>query len=519
MDPFRNLLNLTDDKRQYIIDSDRVSQEEFEAAAVLSDVLWGQEGLAEMLGSTWRMVHDPRFLAVERCGIREQPNVFQDGTSKIGVQVLRCGDVFGDTGSLDDMTIYAEILGEGRHFLKIVTKRGWDPAALTEDQIWSLISSECSNYQHRNGTWNRAAHRLAELFRAGLIGLVRDYADVAYCTDWVRMDTQEVVHPGQRVVVTENDGVEVEDDVPVIAVEVDNLFRALTMRAQVRMVAYKMLKQFPGIKADDLESLQLTDGESDEICQKLFSVKWDKVYTIIPRLADLVNKAKAIPYEQRQADESSALRAASQEFNDKLKSGEIEAISTPVEKAAEDDTTGFMFKLSRNPYYAALFRNLQILEARGVEGAKELSEELLRVQGAGDIWERILQFEEKEEAAFAQDPAGAAAAAVLGTQWNDQTPVTAATPTLTVADGVFDGTLDSTFKFVYVNEVPDPRGYHTAIVDVMQKDEDVRKTWSISPLHMRQIHESLPEGQKLAGSTWNRRTDHERDETTFTFIS
>ena len=533
MDPLRNLLNLADGKRQYVIDSDHVTQEEFEAVAVMSDVLWGQEGLAEMLGSTWRMVHDPRFTALERCGIYDQKNMFSPGSRSMGTITVKSGDLFGSAGSIDDMTIYAELLGEGRHFKQVAEALGWDPAApLSADQIEQLLNQECPNYKRRDGSWNRAATTLRELLSYGLVSLVTDYADVAYCTDWINVDTNEVVEPGQRLRVIEEDGFESEDETPVIAVEVDNLYRALSLRAQVRVTAYKLLQQLPGVKKDELAELSFTDLESDRVCQLLFSAKFDKLYTVLLPLAGIVQAARARSYGERLEAETRALQATSQAFNAKLKSGEVAPICTPIEEAPEGDSTAFMFQLTQNPYYAGLFQALQRLEAQGSTEATALAEELIQLSGAGDTWGRISKLvntpldtesatahlREQQEADVAELTK---LAEVHGTEWQAKStaPGEPAAAEVTMADQVFDGVASALFEFVYLNPRPDPRGHRTAIVDLHREDSSLaRRTWSIAPEHYRTLAEQTEGGAPIETRKWNRTTDHATGKVSFTLV-
>jgi len=528
MDPFRSLLNLTDGgKRHYVIDTDHVTLEEFEAAAVMADVLWGHEGLAEMLAGTWRMVHDPRFLAMERCGIYDQANLFSPGARSIGVQVLKSGDVFSSSGSVDDMTIYAEMLGEGRHFKGIVEAKGWDPkVALTDEQVMQLIEQECPNYKRRDGSWNKAAATLRSLLATGLVSLVTDYAEIAFCTDWINMDTTSVVEPGQRQMIQDEDGFEYEDETPVIAVEVDNLYQALNLRAQVRMTAYKLLKQFPGIKVKQLEELTFTDLESDKVCQILFATKFDKLYTALLPLINVIKGAQARSYEERLALETAALVAESQDFNAKLKSGEIEQIKTEVAEAPDDDPAVFYASLTNNPYYSGLFQGLQKLEVKGNPEAVALIEELVRVKGAGDVWARVSALVLGATEAFIDQTDLQNLKDTHGTDWVEKSPAQSMVlgenvhASTTEVEGVFDGQSSQAFEFVYLNPNPDARGHHTAVVDVHQEAGKLaRRTWSIAPEHYRQMKELTSEEHPIETLSWSRLIDHATGRIKFSRVS
>jgi hypothetical protein len=402
------------DTRILHVDPERVEKEEFEAAAVLTDIIWGPEGLAYYLGPTWSMVHDPRFMKIERTAVIEKSSM-SGGKVHKGVSIIQALDLRSKIEIVDDLEIYSELIGEGRHFLEACRAREIDPHTLQDDEtlIWELMRAECSNYQRRNGTWNDEAHRLVRMIKEGLVGLVADYCDTAFSQDWIRMDTQEIVPKGARVMARQDEipveeGVtliekldlasvpvlDAEQDIPTVAVEIDSIQRCLTMRAQVRMTALRCLQQFPGIKKEDLEGVILTDAETDQICQILFSIEHqDKLYTVMPQVINLVKKAQAISFERRLADELALAQQTSQDFCAKLKSGEIEPIITlEGEDNGNHDEAHFALSLMGNEQKKLRFEAIQMFEADGDFEAAKIVQELLNTNGAEEVWTKVYEF-------------------------------------------------------------------------------------------------------------------------------
>ena len=228
------------------VDTARIQKEEFEAAAVLTSILWGPGGFAEMLGPTWQMVNDPRYTKVERMGVIHRNAMF-GGVADQGVALIMALDCASELKIVDDLVIFSELIGEGRHFLKACQQREVPAKQLEADSDlrWKLIEQECPNYKSRLGVWNQDARRLDRMMEAGLVSLVEDFCPIALSQDWIRMDTGEVVSQGVRL----DDG-----ESPTVAVEIDTLQKALTFRAQVRFTALRCLQQYPGLLRKTLQT-------------------------------------------------------------------------------------------------------------------------------------------------------------------------------------------------------------------------------------------------------------------------
>lgn len=357
-DPFRNLLGIGGAGcREIYVDPERVTKEEFEAAALFTDVIFGAKGLAAMLGPTWNLVHDPRFLAIERLWAKEEQGMF-GGVRLKGISVIQALDQKTTIKVIEDPELYSEMLAEGRHFRDVVIARGLDPQTpIDETRAWDLVAQECPNYQRRSGDWNDEAKLLAAMLQAGLVAMIDDYAEVAYSRDWIRMDTGEVC--GKDEVFWGSNGMQV----PVVAVEVDTIHKALIMRAQVRATALRLMKSHPGIKWEEFEATRLTDAESDKLCILLFGVDYDKLYTVMPEILQLIREAQTVPYERREAAQMRFHAATSRETIEKLKSGEIEPIITPIEvnPDAQVDPGAFLLQLGQNPYIKETFMALQLM--------------------------------------------------------------------------------------------------------------------------------------------------------------
>lgn len=391
-DPFRNLLGIGGAGcREVYVDPARVTKEEFEAAALFTDVIFGAEGLAEMLGPTWNLVHDPRFLAIERIWAREEQGML-GGTRMKGVSIVQALDQKTTIKVIEDPELYSEMLAEGRHFRDICLARGLDPQTLGDSQelIWDLIGQECSNYQRRDGSWNDLAKTLAEMLRLGLVAMIDDYAEVAYSRDWIRMDTGEVCAKDE-VFWDPASGMQI----PVVAVEVDTLHKALVMRAQVRATALRLLKSHPGIDWKEFEATRLTDAESDKLCVLLFGVDYDKLYTVMPEVLSLVRTAQTVDYDRREASQMRFHSATSKETVAKLKSGEIEPILTPIEinPDAKPDPGVFLMQLSANPYIKEVFQTVQLMaEKEGNAEAAALATAAFSEGMKESFWAKVDDF-------------------------------------------------------------------------------------------------------------------------------
>ena len=373
--------------KQVIIDPERVTQEEYEAAAVFVNTLWGTDGLVQNLGPSWFLVHDPRFLRIERSWIIDKDGIL-GGKQAGGLTVLKALDLKSDISMAEDPALYAEIFGEGRHFRNCCIQRGFDPKALCHDSatIELLMRSECPNYRRRTGEWNNDAEKLRRLLYMDIVGLVDDYATVAYSQDWIRMDTGEVVGRNETVVDPES-----QENVPTCAVEIDSFHKALIMRAMVRTTALRVMLQFPGIKKSEFAAIRLTDNESDKLCQMLFKVDYDKMYTVMPAVMTLIKHAQNTPVDYREREELRMMRAEAAKFLEGMTSGEITPIITPIEEAPMGtvDPTRFLQQLSGSDYFRQIFQIAQDQAQRGDEVFEKLIQGLVDTGGSVVSWEAL----------------------------------------------------------------------------------------------------------------------------------
>lgn len=315
----RNLLGLRDGKRIYVIDSNHVSQEEYEYCQVLTEVLWGEKGLVNTLGPTWNMILDPRFEKIENQFVVERTPVF-GGDARLGKQYVDGNSIMSH--SMAELETYAEILGEGRFFLEVVRKDGIDPnnfCALETEILWKYIRRECPNYfDNVDQLPNSRAQRLFHLFRSDLVGLVADYADTALLDEWIKLESGETA--------TQADFNNSHEE-PVVYAEVDVLERSLTMRSSLRVTAVKILEKTGLLALIEKQNFQLTDFEIDHILKMVYSLPYEKLHLAAANVLTYVTSVVSTPYTQRLATERTTFMAASLDTISKLKSGEIKSLT------------------------------------------------------------------------------------------------------------------------------------------------------------------------------------------------
>ena len=210
-----------------------VSKEDFEYAKVIDQVLFDEHvGYIATLGPTWNMVHDPRFVKIENTFVLERRGVV-GGNATVGQGVVTEDGLSG--GNPNDLERYAEILGEGRNMLKAVLRAGLNPQTFQDNDgfIWNIIKQESPNWFRQNGTANKEATRLFDMCKAGLVGLIADYAELPLADEWINAENGELLDMGEF-----ND-----PDVMGVYLEVDQLDKAINARAQLRMLAARILNQ------------------------------------------------------------------------------------------------------------------------------------------------------------------------------------------------------------------------------------------------------------------------------------
>lgn len=345
----RNLLGLRDGKRVYMIDQNHVSQEEYEYCQVLNRVVWGDKGMVETLGPTWNMILDPRFETIENKFVIDRAAVF-GGDARLGKQYVDGNSIMSH--SMAELETYAEILGEGRHFRKIIMQDGLDPQKFhtqAPEVLWKYIHQECPNYfDNLKGEPNKVALRLFDLFKADLVGLVDDYAELPFLNEWVKVETGEVA--------SEADHVNTHEE-PLVFAEIDMLERALTMRSSLRVTAVKILDKSGLMKLLE-KKYELTDFEIDHILKIIYTLDYDKLYEAPAQVMNYVNAISVVPYATRVAKEKATFSAVSQDVIQKLKSGEIKPVSLNEQEEIDRELTHEekqIVAIKENPHRLELF--------------------------------------------------------------------------------------------------------------------------------------------------------------------
>jgi len=346
----RNFLGLHDsEKRIYYIDSTHVSQEEFEFCVVLHNILWGDKGMVQTLGPTWNMIMDPRFETLENYFIENRQAVF-GGDARLGKQYIDGSSIL--SSSMSELETYSEILGEGRYFHGIVSDAGLDPKSFkdqSEEVIWKFIRQECPNYfDNKEGLPNKRAQRLFYLFKADLLGLIDDFAEIALVQEWIHLETGEKADPTNMTNI---------ETAPIVYAEVDMLERALTFRSSLKVTAAKILEK-TGLK-DQLErNYQLTDWEVDHILKLLYSTPFDKLYTATTSIMNYARQQCQIPFEKRLEKELNILSTASKATISLLKDGSLLPLTVTEEEEVDRELTieeKQIVALKRNPFRLELF--------------------------------------------------------------------------------------------------------------------------------------------------------------------
>jgi hypothetical protein len=483
MDRLRNVLGLQDDgKRVYQLKEGEVAKADFEYCQVLNQILFSETGLAATLGPTWKMIHDPRFAALEKVFVIKRAGK-TGGDASIGIQRQQKDGTFD--GSMAGMEQISEILSEGRNMIDFLRARAiidaaselypdrvlrfnekdsrsalklvepYTPAVkkimadklvaagklvpvadaypnqevvpvedlgdgvpvssfelprtesnedydlthlyITEfgveefhrlgvftpterifivnkadeyqmykpenlkywpdEELWKLIFAEYTNYFFRDGRPNQLAINLHKLFKGDLLGLIHDYAEVANVQETVLLsDTSELYEPAKH-------GEEMER----VSMEVENLERGLTYRAELRTTAYQILKQL-GI-ADRLP--ELTDFERDRLIQVIFTSnfmdnKAESVTDILGFLAGIQVSGQSV--EEREFLQLADAAASSQKTVAGLKDGSIQPISRRTEEVVETAEStpedAMIQRVFGNPYAMVAFSRLAGIEKR-----------------------------------------------------------------------------------------------------------------------------------------------------------
>ena len=382
---------LNDKVRVYqILEEREVTQSEFEYCQIMFNIVFGEKGFAETLGPTWHMIHDPRFNTIEGLMIVDRHAIF-GGDARLGKQYI--GDDGTANTTISDLEKYAEIICEGRNFHNVLVhpdakcqKRLWlerifkgftnikpysafgctcqgaatDPSSFKdapEADVWALIKQECPNRGFRStGEPLPYGTLMFSLIRADLIGLIHDYAETPLIDSYVFLRDHGVVQAPEAVDNVDPWGLEA----PRVLQEIDILEQALTHRAAMRVVAYKLLKKigFDNMLSQHYPDFQLTDIERDELLRLIYTSDypeqdekrdpkgimfrvnldaWEK--RIASTLWDFVEECRKNSFEYRQQDQLLVGQTKAQRIVDLLLHGQMQPINTytePTEEIPED---------------------------------------------------------------------------------------------------------------------------------------------------------------------------------------
>lgn len=326
-----------------------VSQEDFQYAQVLDQVLFDEQvGYIATLGPTWNMVHDPRFVKLERSFVIERSGKF-GGNANIGVTVQ--SDDWFVSGNSNDLEKYSEILGEGRNLLKAVQAAGLDPAKFHENDgfIWNLIKQQSPNWFRQNGSANKEATRLFDMCKVGLVGLITDYAELPLADEWIDAESGDLLTPA-----TQND-----PDVMGVYMEVDQLDKAISARTRLRLLALRILNQIGLSRQLKGEEGRLTDSERDELLRIIYQSNWpeDKPM-LMAKLLNFIANATKRPYDVREAEQLARASEISKDTIAKIKTGEIKQINRvneSTEDIVKEDTTAILDGIMNDPLKRHLF--------------------------------------------------------------------------------------------------------------------------------------------------------------------
>jgi hypothetical protein len=370
----------------------QVSKEDFEYAKVIDQVLFDEHvGYIATLGPTWNMVHDPRFVKLENTFVIERRGVV-GGDATVGRGILTEDGLNG--GNPNDLERYSEILGEGRNMLKAVQAAGIDPQAFAENDgfIWNMIKTQSPNWFRMNGTPNKEATRLFDMCKAGLVGLIADYAEVPASDEWINAESGDLLEVSEH-----ND-----PDVLGVYLEIDQLDKAISARAQLRMLAARILNELGIARQIKGEEGRLTDSERDELLRIVYQSNWpeDKPMLMV-NLLNFIATATKRPYDQREKEQLARASEKSKEMVAKLKSGEVKQlnrVTDPGTEYAKEDTTAILDGIMQDPLKRHLFPIYTNAERAGNTRVSELLAPVFNTAGYvlddSNYWEILKKIEE-----------------------------------------------------------------------------------------------------------------------------
>jgi len=350
MDTLKRLLGLEGSRSAiYRYVDGEVSREDFEYAKVLDQVLFDEKiGYIATIGPTWNLVNDPRFVKLDNTFVVERAGFF-GGNANVGQREISETGFVG--GNSNDLEKYSNILGDGRAMLEAVQKAGLDPHTFkdSEEFIGTIIRQQYSNWFRMNGTPNKEAIRLYDMCRDDLVGLVYDYSEIPLANEWVNGETGELLDPEQY-----ND-----PDILGVNLEVDQLDKAITARAQLRLMAVRILKELGLANKIDKDWI-LTNSEKDNLLRIIYRSNWPEGKPdLLSQILGFISSCNQKPYEEREKEQLSRASEESREVVTKIKTGEIKQINRDSDGVAaeldKEDTTDLIDSITKDPLKRNLF--------------------------------------------------------------------------------------------------------------------------------------------------------------------
>jgi hypothetical protein len=360
MDRLKSLLGMDNGRQEYHVMAGEVERAEFEYSQLMFNFLFDDQiGLIATLGPTWNMVNDPRFLKIENCFIRKRRAIFEyiGGDTTVGIQHI--SDSSGEERDSQSLEQYSTIIGEGRHFHKVIvntkfTDEDGDPChpktfcQESDTTVWRLIRQECPNYFTREGRSNREATTLYNLFKEDLIGLIDDYAELPQVNEMVNSDSGEVYNAEQW-----------DGETPIVNLEIDQLEKALNVRAHLRLTAWRILERL-GFADKITAEQRLTDWERDALLFLIYSSHWPEDRTTLAlEIQTFINNANSTPYREREVAQLNIASKASKNMIQEIKDGKRKVINQandPGDTAESmDPEAAIILSIQSNPYKTDLF--------------------------------------------------------------------------------------------------------------------------------------------------------------------
>ena len=379
--------------REIKLTESEYSKEQHELCLSLAEQLYGDKGLIRSLGPMWFMVMDDRFFACENIWVKKTKiTASEHGYEELGLTVV---DDLGNVGTARMISLeqYAEMIGEGRHYIEAVKKLpppendpkgvvGWDAP-----RYWGLIGQECPNYFTRENTPNELAQIHFKMLGQDWLGLISDYCPVPNLDQWVTVEHGQVVQDPSQISL----------ETPCAHAEIEYLDRALNARAVLRANTIKVLSMMGGRKlAYEFGQVMLTESEKDRILQLVFQYDYDQIYQALPGVLQILKEARK-PFSERVREQELNFIAIASKWAKELQDGTRKPLNliTKEDQVTYDKEEQLFSKISNDEHLVALFYILTQSEGM-VEGYPEFQVIVDRLLPIIELAEPINDFEFQE---------------------------------------------------------------------------------------------------------------------------